>query len=247
MGSVLIDNWNLNAAQSGVQVIVDKVERSVAVMEEAMQNRSTNDGAVLEGAYYRNPDIEIGFWIIGGTPETRRDFLRGVVVPKTSDKTGHKLQFHDDGVKYYQAIRTGGIKTAENIDSMYVSMSFRSLHPWMFGETHTVQIGTSSTRLTVGGNVITPISGSGTLVSSVNTSCGIRSIWSSNISSLSWKATSGTEYSFQFDSEARTCNQNQLISSAWLYAVPNSVRPTSANLVNASSGSATITYTDRWL
>lgn len=242
MGSVLIDNWDLNSYSSGgIRTIVDKVDRPIAPIEDSFENYNNNDGAVLEGVFYRNPELEIGFWIIGGTPETRRNFLRSTIVPKTSGKAGHKIQFHDDGVRYYQAVRTGSLTTAEYIDSMYVLMKFKSLHPWMFGETRTFNITSTAQAISFSGNTVTPISGNGTITASGSQ---VTISTTLNPSTISWDATSGTQYSITFDSEKRTCNQVLRYNTSWLYANPAS---STIRVQNASSVSLTVTLTDRWL
>lgn len=244
MGSVELNGYNLHDNRvSTVQgflahTYVDNVVRPIGPVEDRLENYDWRDGAILLGSFFRCPEITLGVWFVGNDSEKRHKAIRQVFFERSGVPTGPvTLKFSDDLGRYYKVIRTGAIETVDYIDSTYVTVTFKSIYPWLLGETKTVQ---NDATFEYRG-VPTPISGIGTITpSSATVYLSVNGSYTLHLVGM----TTGSAVPLRFDAEATTCNQAVSASTKWPYLTYSS----NARMgFNGATGSVTFTYTERWL
>lgn len=243
MGSVELNGYNLHGGGSvpgtqGVLTYVDSVVRPIGPVEDRLENYDWRDGAILLGSFFRCPEITLGVWFVGNDSEKRHKAIRQVFFEKSGVPTGPvTLKFSDDLGRYYKVIRTGAIETVDYIDSTYATVTFKSIYPWLLGETKTVQSGVTFEYR----GVPTPLAGVGTITpSSANVEVSGGGEGRLIINGM----TTGTAVTLRFDSEATTCNQQVSSSTTWPYLTWYGSRRL---YIMGATGSMTFTYTERWL
>lgn len=209
-----------------------------------------SDGMVYIGAARRCPVITMRIWVMG-TSEQRRTRAR-TLARLLLQTAPMRLEFEDDGGRYYHVVCTGDTEPVDFIDSTFFDVSFQSVYPYMFGESRTYTLSntaqsistlgtypallvlTSSSLTTSSSGTFGVVVGTKTLTYNVgdasSTYGGIRINWDTRATSISSR------------------NLAPSIGSEWAsIASANGSEYRTTARVTVAGNSPTLTVTDRWL
>lgn len=222
--------------------MVENVVRPLPPLDTRM-DALPGDGEVFVANNLRCPVISFDVWVFGNSAR-RRESLRKLSATLAA-KGRTRLAFSDDAGLYYHVVRTGPLEPVEHIDSAMVHVQLKSLHPWMFGKTTQLDVGTGATVFTPGGNY------PGALELRENSSITTDSNGVFKFIGLTFAGFSAsTSYQMTvFDTETR-----QFMASS-RYVAPNLsdtwpvFTPGVSKVLQVAQGSGTVKlkYTDRWL
>lgn len=236
---------NLNAA--GMRV--DTVVRPLAPFNPESHESLGTHGEIVMPALARNPVIEIDLYVLGNSQQRREAFRR--IAGMIHDKDAVRLEFGDDGGRYYHVVPTGTVTPTDYIDSSFARLSFKSLYPWMFGETKQVEFGSSYVTFNVGGNTPTWFRTPDGSSQSGSTSSGVFIIGRNNTDRvrfvLSDSATSFSNFTIDFETRQASIDGSVAVpatNSRWYSLKPGSNK-VSCN--EYTTGTFTLEFTERWL
>ena len=207
-----------------------------------------SDGMVYVGAARRCPVISMRVWVTG-TSEQRREKTR-TLARLLSQTTATRLEFEDDGGKYYHVVCTGDRTPEDYIDSTCFDLTFQSIYPYMFGEKRTYTLSNTSQNISTLGTYPARLQLSGSIATSAT---GNVSVYIGS-NTLTYKlGDSAATYDIDIDWDTRdsstgSTSRAPAIGGTWakIYSTTGSEYRTTAR-VSTSGSSPTLTVTDRWI
>lgn len=222
--------------------MVENVVRPLPPMDTRM-DALPGDGEVMVANSLRCPTVSFDVWVLGSSARRRESLRRLSATLAAKERT--RLAFSDDGGLYYHVVRTGALEPIEYIDSAMMHVELKSLHPWMFGKTTELDVGTSMSLFTPGGNY------PGALELRSNSSITTDANGAFKMLGLTFGGLdASTAYTLNvFNTETRQFRVGAryvapALSGTWPVFTPGEYKQLQ---VTQGSGTVALKYTDRWL
>lgn len=204
------------------------------------------DGA--DGSFYRGSSLNAANVVVGLAPKTSSNIpaLYDALMRLLRVDAPKKLVFGDEGGRYRMAVPAGLPSMQEWHDYSTIALEFHCPHPALYGASGTATLSTSSSSFQVGGNYPALA-----VVSSSDATKSGSGLWGVRFDNRAYMrvphAASGA-VAVRIDAEARTARVNGSASmvtldSDWVELAPGS----HSARIDQGGGTATLTWTERWI
>lgn len=220
-------------------------ERGVPKPRVSTQEVPGLDGYFAMGTDFEPPEVVLYVYATGMGRAERREAAHDLM-KKLLVRDFKRLEFGDDGGRYYMAQPSGDLDFHEFVRSGSLTVPMLVRDAAMYGATRSASVGTSATTVQVGGNYpARPVVVSSTATKSSSNLWGVRVDGGDFVRV---PLTSSGSASVTIDCAARTARVAGVTSmvtldSDWLELSPGS----RTVVIDQGGGTATMTWTERWL
>lgn len=237
--------YYFNGVNLGAYGIINNLVRPMPPRRIDTAEISGKDGTVIRNSRLDQIEISMLLWITDLLPSERRDIIHEIAGHLMVDAV-KPLQFDDDDGLYYLAMPKGDIQPIYYPTALCIPLVFLAPDPVMYGQSVAVTVSSgSSVSFNVGGNYPTYPQ-----ISSSNAVRGSGNVWGLALEDGTYSCVllndaSSHSVSINAGSRAVTVDNTPnmiTLSSDWLDFTPGNHA-----IAMSGTGTATVSWTERWL